>query len=139
MIVARFTEGETRTYTKTCYQHDKNQRLAFEGITYAENTEVHFANSETSGVSYAVVISGNSVPIPDAFFATGEYIYAWLYGSVRNENDSGNDETPTPDTYETMLTIVIPVRHKPDSVRIEERSRDYTVQDENLIFFATNK
>lgn len=144
MIIATFREGQTKAYTRSMYQYDKGQWLGFEGIEFPENTEVHFSNDEHGGISFAIKTKNSLAKIPDAYLATGKYIYAWLYATEKSKGTNGsvdyhteNDPTdPDPDDrividhtsaskigYDhsyTMYEIVIPVIRRPDIFRVEE-------------------
>ena len=123
-VKAIFQNGSTRTFTKTLYQHDKGQILIFEGIELPETFEVHFSNDEYGGVSYAEKGKNSGVSIPDAYLATGEYVYAWLY--AKGSEDEG----------ETLYTVVMPVSKRPAPLPVQEeggQAYDYEIEDETLI------
>lgn len=144
IVVANFSEGCMKTYTKTLFQHDKGQRLKFEGVEYPDKSEVHFSNTEKDGVSFAVTIVDDTVKIPDTFLATGEYVYAWLYARRKSDgskgdidyhlddvvNDVDDDERLVIDKVEaskkgfddsmSLFEVVIPVQKRPDVIRVED-------------------
>lgn len=148
MIIATFREGQTKAYTKSMHQFDKGQWLGFEGIEFPTNTEVHFSNEDHGGISFAVKTRDSIAKIPDVYFATGKYIYAWLYATEKSKATNGSisyhtDDDPTdpaPDDrividqtsaskkgYDhsyTLYEVVIPVIKRPDIFRVEDESSE---------------
>ena len=140
MVVADFRDGSTKTYTKTLFQHDKGQRLTFEGIEISSNAEAHFSNQEEGGISSAVKIQNESVPIPNAYLETGEYVYVWLYartvqsatpGTVNYHVEQTDDDArfvidsakPTKQGFEnseSLYQVIIPVKKRPVILRTDE-------------------
>ena len=107
IINATFHEGQCGTlYTKKAYQYDRGVVLRISGIALPEQYEVHFSDKEENGVSAGITVSGSDVPIPDAYFMTGEYIYAWIF--IPDNSRGGSSE----------YHIVIPITPRPTVVEV---------------------
>lgn len=137
-IRAVFKDGSTKAYTKSVYQYDKGTKLEFEGIVIPSGCEINFSNTENFGASIAKKCSQDGVYIPDGFFTSGMYVYAWLAarseegGSKGSIDYSYSEETGRMDIHEvepgksasenteTIYTVVIPVIPRPAPVRAEE-------------------
>lgn len=149
-IEAVFNTGTTKTYTKTAMQYDKGQILKFIGIKLPETFEVHFSNNKDNGLASTVVGTENYVAIPDAYFETGEYVYAWVYDEhdvtfaktdYKVENEILTEEQIDPVTYTkgtTLYEVVIPVIRRPVKIvmpmpGIGEPSHSYSIDGDSLI------
>ena len=150
-IDAVFKDGDTITYTRTLSQYDKGVRLRFLGIPLPENFEVHYSNAKEGGVATTVAGKNYTAGIPDAYLASGEYVYAWIYlygtteaGSytVDTENqmviyDEHGGEYTDLNKAATSYQIVIPVNRRPAPIKLpgteEEGSYEYNINGENLI------
>lgn len=128
-IEANVREGFNKIYTSTVYQHDRGVKLSITGIELPSKYEVHFSNQESGGVSYAVKGKSDGVLIPDAYFSTGDYVYAWVYGVEDNAGRS------------TVIEIIIPVAPRPMPLEVQETSTsesggfpEFTIDGENMIF-----
>lgn len=151
-IIAAFKEGQTKVYTKSAHQFDKGQKLIITGITLPSNYEVHFSNEKDRG--FAAPLSGDleGVFIPDSFFMSGDYVYAWVYGIEKEsspaydidpetgttvlvpeeENEEGNVKSGT-----TVYEIIIPVIRRPIQLSFDYGSGNsivgYIVDDNNRL------
>ena len=129
-LIARISEGETTAYTESTYQYNKNTTLEFEGVDLPDEYEVHFSNDKERGISVSRIGSAVGVLIPDELLSTGEYVYAWLYGTAK----SGKV---------TLFMVTIPVIPRPVPIYSESSSGDgkfkYDVveDEENLIFHSS--
>ena len=149
-VEAVFRDGSTKTYTRTLTQYDKGQILKFVGITLPETFEVHFSNTKDYGAASVMIGVNNEAPIPDAYLATGEYVYAWLYYehdiTCYKEEYEVTDEVlieehvdPVTFTKGTNLyQVTIPVNKRPIDVKlppagISDHVKEYSVDGESLI------
>lgn len=125
-IIAAFKNGETKVYTKTAHQFDRGQKLIVTGIALPSSFEIHFSNDPENGIASSCKGSAEGVMIPDAYFISGDYIYAWLYvkeeevgsqgGYIMGEDETLQVVEGSGDGYEegyTLYTIVIPVARRP--------------------------
>ena len=105
VIDVTFKEGSSDVvYTKKSFQHNRGVKLRISGVTLPEKYQVHFSNDEKIGPSVAIWISGNEIPIPNAFFKTGEYIHVWIFfAGVEDDHPVGA----------TMYHAVIPIEKRP--------------------------
>jgi hypothetical protein len=85
MIVAAFKNGSKKVFTKSAHQFDKGQKLIVTGIALPETFEVHMSNDKDGGIAYSCKGSAEGVYIPDAMFASGDYVYIWLYALSENK------------------------------------------------------
>ena len=69
------------------FQYDKGQYLEIEGLDLPTAFQVQFSNARTDGVGKEWIGENNVVWIPDEFFLSGEYIYAYIYMHYTGEND----------------------------------------------------
>ena len=125
-IIAAFKNGETKVYTKTAHQFDRGQKLIVTGIALPNSFEIHFSNDPENGIATSCKGNPEGVMIPDAYFVSGDYIYAWLYAKEKEEGSHsgyvmGDDETlqvvegsggDTEEGY-TLYTIIIPIARRP--------------------------
>lgn len=108
IINATFHEGQCGTlYTKRAYQYDRGVVLRISGIALPEEYEVHFSDREDGGISTSLKVSGSDVPIPNAYFRTGEYVYIWIF--ITDGKYSGSSE----------YHAVIPVTPRPTNIPID--------------------
>jgi hypothetical protein len=147
MVVANFSDGSTKVYTKSLFQHDKGQRLSFEGIEASSSREVHFSNQPEGGIAMACKMHDNSVGIPDVYLSTGDYVYAWLYATKATSGSDGNVNYHITDANsvndkenlvvdgltsskvasedsETLFQVIIPVIKRPNIIRASDVSGD---------------
>lgn len=118
IISAVFREGQSNVvYTKRSCQYNKGVKLRISGIALPERYQVHFANDESRGVSTAMWVSGSDVPIPDAYFENGEYIYVWIYFSENTSNTAGA----------SMYRVIIPIEKRPAIMEVSESSGDTVI------------
>ena len=152
-IEAVFKDGSTKAYTQSLSQHDKGQILKFVGVHLPEVFEVHFSNEREGGVATVVMGEDNCCAIPDAFLATGEYVYAWAYDEHEETNYRTDyqvtedeilvEEQKDPVTWtkaNTLYQVVIPVIRRPMNIvmpmpGIGEPHKEYSVEDESLHIF----
>lgn len=148
MITANFSNGSTRAYTQSAYQYDKGQYLAFEGIEVLAGKEVHFANTKDGGISVAVKFQNGKARIPDAFFNSGDYIYAWVYAreiierpETQTSNEEGSSEQEEKDKVhievgQTLYEVIIPIIKRPVTLHQLENGSEfvfgYDVDGENM-------
>lgn len=125
-VEANVREGFNKIYTSTVYQYDRGVKLSITGIELPSNYEVHFSNQESGGISYAVKGTSDGVLIPDAYFSTGDYVYAWIYGVEDDVRRS------------TVIEIIIPVAPRPmplEAIAPESGGfPEYMIYGENMIF-----
>lgn len=152
VIDAEFYEGQRKTYTQSVSQYDKGLSIRFVGIGLPEDFEAHFSNYEDGGV--ATVVTGKKciVRIPDAYLATGEYVYVWVYGygktaggtyHVENEivvySNSGDEHTDLRKARTFCMAVIPVVRRSMPVIDPDTEPEDpddpyeYDVQDESLI------
>ena len=107
-IIAAFKDGDNTCYTKSVFQYDKGQRLMFLGIELPSTFEVHLSTHKDGdiGTAHKATLE-EGLLIPDEYFATGEYVYAWIY-----LNGEGEDEGAT------SYFVTIPVIRKPASIPV---------------------
>lgn len=99
IVTASF--GTSRSVsTRRLYQYDYGQILQIEGVDLPSTYTVHFANKPNSGDAIIQIGDDNGVGIPDSLLETGEYVYAWVFLHV-GENDG-----------ETMYMATIPVNRR---------------------------
>lgn len=98
IVSARFSALKS-VVTDSKYRYDYGQILKIEGVDLPTAYEVHFSNEEF-GESTTQVGNADGVMIPDAYFLSGDPIYAWLF--LHTGADDG----------ETVYTIKIPVRNR---------------------------
>lgn len=154
-IVADFSSGQTVTYTKSVYQHDKGQKLIVTGIDLPETYEIHISNSKDGGLASAYMGNPDGVLIPDVYFTSGEYVYIWLYvtrkekislkfyDSQGESDGEGDDDTPQPgeivvDSGQTTYEIRIPVIKRAAQLPIRIISQEpntvgYIVDENNTL------
>lgn len=149
-IIADFSNGQTKIYTKSMYQHDKGQILRFVGVHLPPSFEVHFSNSKDGGTASTVIGENYFAAIPDAYFATGEYIYAWAYDrheeSFVKVDYSVEDEILTEEHLDpikytrgtTVYEVVIPIIRRSIDITMPvpglgENVNEYSISDESLI------
>lgn len=139
-IIAAFKNGETKVYTKSAHQFDRGQKLIMTGIALPDSYEIHFSNDPENGIASAFTGDPEGVLIPDAYFISGDYVYAWLYVKNREIISYGESEAsyevdenetlhvnPGADgeAYEegyTMYSIVIPVVRRPSQLTMNVTS-----------------
>ena len=110
IIYATFKEGKSDVvYTKTSYQHNRGVKLRISGIALPEKYQVHFANSEDSGVAASLWVSGSDVSIPDAYFDSGEYIHIWI--AFAKDGKYAN--------VQSMYKVIIPIEKRPAILQVE--------------------
>ena len=103
-IQAIFRPGDTKTYTKSVYQYDKNQRLTFIGIPLPNYFQVHFSVDKDDGIGTIHRATPAGIVIPDEYLAIGKYIRCWIY--IQDEEEGSG----------TRYEITIPVIPKPAGV-----------------------
>ena len=103
-IIAAFKSGETRVYTKSAHQFDRGQSLIITGIELPETFEVHFSNDRDRGISTAHKGSAEGTYIPDVYFFSGDYIYAWIY--FVNPVDEQYEKFEGKTEYEVVIPII---------------------------------
>lgn len=101
-IIAAFKSGQTKVYTKSAHQYDKGQRLIITGIELPQTYEVHISNEKDKGFAAPLTGDLEGVFIPDSFFMSGDYVYAWVY-AIEKETAPAYDIDP-----ETGTTVLIP-------------------------------
>lgn len=114
MIQVTFPNGMDSVIVYGLTQWDYGQTLSISGITLADGTQVHFANS---AVEKAIVktITGGVVEVPDELLEQPFNITAWVYEIGSNEGETLEGET--------IKTISLPVskRTKPaDFISVEQ-------------------
>lgn len=153
-VKAIFKNGSTKTYTTSMYQHDKGQMLEFVGADLPPEFEVHFSNDKDFGTASIVIGENNIVAIPNAYLATGSYVYAWAHDrhdvtyTKRDYNVNEEvliEERSDPVTYTkgtTLYEVVIPVIKRPIEIKmpmpgVGESAREYSIDEENqsLVIF----
>ena len=149
-IIAEFKNGSTKTYTKSLYQHDKGQILEIVGADLPETFEVHFSNDKNYGSAVIVTGENNRAPIPNAYLATGNYVYAWIHDqhdiTCYKSDYSVNDEILSEEQYDhvtytrgtTLYEITIPVIKRAIEIRmplpgIGDPSKEYTIENGSLV------
>ena len=149
-VEAIFKDGSTKAYTRSLNQYDKGQILKFVGVHLPETFEVHFSNQKDGGVANIVIGTDDFAAIPDAYLATGEYVYAWLYDqhdveyakidySVEDEILTEEHEDPVTYTKGTTLyQVTIPVIKRPMQIvmpmpGIGEPHKEYSIDGESLV------
>ena len=121
-IEAIFKPGCSNTvYTRTCYQWDRSVRLVITGLNLPPMYEVHFSNKDGGGISNAELAHGNTVYIPDVYFQTGEYVYAWIY-LARTSDDYELDGS-------TAFRVIIPVEKRPAIYRALDGDLDLSASE----------
>lgn len=128
-IEAVFRGGCNHAYSESVHQYDKNLKLQLTGVELPESYEVHFSNNKERGYSVAFEGPDGLIPIPDAFFMSGDYVYAFIYST---DEDAEN---------KTKYVVTIPVIPRPVPVLAPKdpppaSSIKYEVNndDENLTF-----
>lgn len=99
-IIQAVFNDSTRTRTRKAYQYDYGQILKIDGVDLPEAYEVHFSNEELNGDSTTAIGNANGVLVPDAYFLSGQNVYAWIF--LHTGEDDG----------ETVYKIVIPVQKR---------------------------
>ena len=150
-IIAEFKNGKNKTYTQSLYQHDKGQILEFVGVEdLPEEFEVHFSNDKDYGTASVVVGKNRHAAIPNAYLATGSYIYAWVHvvkditycnTDYSVEDEILIEERDDPVTFTrgtTMYEVVIPVIKRAIEIRmpmpgIGDPANEYSIKDGSLI------
>lgn len=113
IINAVFKEGQSNVvYTKRSSQYDRGVKLRVSGIALPERYQVHFSNDEEHGVTAAIWVSGSDIPIPDAFFENGEYIYVWIYFTEGTNHAVGS----------SAYRVIIPVEKRPAILTVNNSS-----------------
>lgn len=133
MIIASFKEGENKVYTKAAYQYDKGQMLVITGIALPETFEIHFSNDKEYGIASSYVGSMDGVMIPNAYFLSGDYIYAWVHSVTKIPDEDPKKEVTV---RQTVYEIVIPIIRRPSQLptaKPADGTSGYVVQDEVLI------
>lgn len=150
MVDVVFSEGSRKAYTRTLTQYDKGQILKFVGIHLPETFEVHFSNEKDGGMASVVIGTDNFAAIPDAYLATGEYVYAWVHDEhdvtyaktdYSIENEILTEEQKDPVTYTkgaTLYEVVIPVVRRPMKIvmpmpGVGEPSHEYSINGDSLV------
>lgn len=77
IIRARFIGGRGFK-TDPAYQHDTGHLLQVSGVTLPERFDVEFTNDFDKVEDTLRDCSGDTFPIPDQFFATGQTVYIWI-------------------------------------------------------------
>jgi len=134
-IIAAFKNGSTKVYTKSVHQFDKGQKLIVTGVALPDKFEVHVSNSKDEGIATAYTGDAEGVFIPDAYFATGDYVYVWIYAVSKEEinaSDVPNDESAmasgiTIEEGTSIYEIVIPVIQRPINLQISQMGHEETV------------
>lgn len=131
IIYATFKEGKGDIiYTKRTFQYNRGVKLRVSGVALPEKYQVHFANNENEGVSAAIWVSGSDIPIPDAYFQTGDYVYVWIYFAEDGKNAAGI----------SMYKVIVPVEKRPAILSIGAESGGMVIDaeldedDHTLIF-----
>lgn len=101
ITTAAFQNGTRATKTAALWQYDYGQILNIAGLTLPDAWEAHFANTPRSGEATTSIGTGTQVLIPDAYLATGQTVYCWIF--LHEEETDG----------ETEYTITIPVNQRP--------------------------
>ena len=129
-IVADFSSGQTVTYTKSVYQHDKGQKLIVTGIDLPETYEIHISNSKDGGLASAYMGNPDGILIPDVYFTSGEYVYIWLYITQKekislkfyeHQGESGGEENDGEGEYPSDLP-------KPGEIIVDSGQTTYEVR-----------
>ena len=134
IVYATFQEGKGNVvYTKKRYQHDRGVKLRISGVALPENYQVHFANDETMGVSAAIWVGGSDIPIPDAYFETGQYIHVWIYFIEDEKSRIGS----------SGYKVIIPVEKRPAIMEVTGDGGTvisaYLDEDEHMLVFGRQK
>ena len=131
ILYATFKEGKSDVvYTKKTYQHNRGVKLRISGVALPEKYQVHFSNDESKGVTAALWVSGSDIPIPDAYFESGDYIHVWIYFTEDGKNASGM----------SMYRVIIPIEKRPAILIVSGTSGGMVVdaeldnEDHTLIF-----
>lgn len=156
MIIAAFKHRQTKVFTKSAHQFDRGQKLIITGIALPETFEVHISNEKNGGLAYSCQGHAEGTYIPDALFASGEYVYVWIYatsigheGTSHGYDDWDDDESihevtvdaRTVDEGKTAYEIVIPVIRRPvqlPTVAIESEGSFGYMVDENEVLVPVN-
>ena len=109
-----------QTYTKPVNQYTKNFGLSFVGVTADFPLIYEISNSATAGNAVAYKATEFPLPIPDAFFMSGEYISIWFTATVEKDGES----------VEEPKMITIPIIKKPVPIAA---ALSYDEENENLI------
>ena len=140
-IIAAFSEGTTKVYTKSVHQFDKGQKLIITGIPLPSKYEIHVSNEKDKG--FAAPLSGDleGVYIPDSFFMSGDYVYCWVY-ALEDELASDSQEEESEDeggikVGTTVYEITIPVIRRPIQLSFDYGQGGsivgYIVDDQNRL------
>lgn len=111
-IIRAVFDSTDKTRTEAAYQWDYGQILKVEGLDLPEAYEVHFSNEELTGEAATAIGNADGVSIPDAYFQSGQNIYAWIY--LHTGEDDGETE------YKILIPILKrakPTDYEPDPVQ----------------------
>lgn len=114
-------ESSDVVYTKRSHQYNRGVKLCVSGVALPEKYQVHFSNNESKGVTAALWVSGNDIPIPDAYFETGDYIHIWIYFVQEGKSSPGM----------SMYRVIIPIEKRPAILDVIDSSGG-TVINANL-------
>lgn len=117
ILTVDFTgRGNIITASESLWQYDYGQILHIKGLDLPSTYAVHFSNSISSGSAETMVVSGNSIRIPDVYLRNGCAVQVFIFISA------GEDDG------ETEYRITIPVIKRPIPDDIEP-----TPEEERLI------
>lgn len=114
VTTAAFQSGSRAARTAALWQYDYGQELNIVGLSLPDVWEAHFSNTPKIGESTTSLGSGTRVHIPDAYLATGQTVYCWIF--LHEGTTDG----------ETEFSIVIPVNQRPIPTDIEPTPEEQT-------------